>query len=426
MRRLTRYLETLAETCSRLPDTRTGRNTQYTMKDIGLAAFSLFFMQCPSFLSFQRELLERQGRSNAHTLFGLHKIPSDNHIRKQLDGVPPNHFHDVFDALIEDLRSKDGLGDLRRLDDRLLIALDGTEYFTSYQIHCEHCSTRPRSDGRTQYYHSVLAATVVAPGQSRVLPLPPEFLRPQDGHHKQDCERQAAKRWLAHHAPRMAALKPVYLGDDLYACQSVCEAIRNAQGSFILTCKPNSHKTLYEFIHNPKTHQQTQGTGHRKRTFRYRWAHAVPLRDGPDAMTVNWFEIEIVNPKGRVTYRNAFITNLEINASQVAELAAAGRARWKIENETFNVLKHRGYHLEHNFGHGKDTLSSVLVTLNLLAFALHTACDLTETQWQAARARAGTRTALFQALRVLTIYHLFPSWNHLFTLLTTEYTAQPP
>ena len=426
MKHLPRYLETLGEACARLPDDRRGQNIQYTMRDIGMAVFSLFFMQCPSFLHFQREWVERNGRSNAHTLFGLHKIPCDNHIRKKLDGVPSNHFDDVFYHVINDIDSNHGLQTMRRLDDRLLIALDGSEYFSSYQVHCKNCSTRKRSDGRTQYYHQVLAATVVAPGQSKVIPLAPEFIYPQDGHKKQDCERQAAKRWLAQQGPQVVNLNPIYLADDLYACQPIVKAILDAQGSFILNCKPSSHSTLYEFIHDPKTCQQTRGTGSRKRTYRYRWTHEVPLRDGSDALNVNWLEIEIVNPQGKVTYRNAFVTDLDVNEDNIADLAAAGRARWKIENETFNVLKHKGYHFEHNFGHGKKTLASVLVVLNLLAFALHTAGDLIETAWRVARARAGTRIGLFQALRVLTVYQLFSSWDDLFTLLTTDPPQRPP
>ena len=426
MRRLTRSLETLGEACARLPDRRHGRNTRYAMRDIGMAAFSLFFMQCPSFLAFQREWTARHGRSNAHTLFGLQKIPSDNHLRKQLDGVPPDPFDPVSHDLIKDIESQKGINDLRCLDDRVLIALDGTETFNSYRVHCPNGSIRQRANGQIQYHHSMLAATVVAPGQSKGLPLPPAFIRPQDGHKKQDCERPAVKRWLAHHDPQVSDLRPVTLGDDLYACQSVCQAILDAQGRFILTCKPDSHKTLYEYIHTPKTHQHTHGkTGDYQRTDRYRWVHEVPLRDHPDALTVNGVEIEIVNPKGKVTYHNAFVTDIKVDQSNIAELAAAGRTRWKIENETFNVLKNQGYHLEHNFGHGKNTLSSVRVVLNLLAFAVHTACDLVETAWRAARARAGTRSGLFHTLRVLTRYHLFSAWDDLFTLLIDP-TAQPP
>ena len=103
------------------------------------------------------------------------------------------------------------------------------------------------------------------------------------------------------------------------------------------------------------------------------------------------------------------------------------RARWKIENESFNVLKPHGYHLEHNFGHGNDTLASVLVVLNLLAFALHAAFELIETRWQQARQRLGARTRLFEHLRTVTAYQVLPSWNALIVLLATEGpAAQPP
>ena len=93
-------------------------------------------------------------------------------------------------------------------------------------------------------------------------------------------------------------------------------------------------------------------------THRYRWLTNLPIRDGKDPLTVNWLDIEIINTAGKVTCRNSFVTDLAVDRSNVAELAACGRARWKIENETFNVLKTNGHHLEHNFGHGKENLSA--------------------------------------------------------------------
>lgn len=425
MKHLARHLARLGACFARLPDPRRGRNTRYAMADIAMAALSVFFMQSPSFLAHQRTLAERHGRSNAHTLFGLERIPCDNHIRQLLDGVAPEHFDEEFYGLVEDLRAQDGLSPMRRLDARVLIALDGTQYFRSRKLHCPNCSTRKRGDGETEYFHQMVAATVVAPGQAHTLALPPAFVRPQDGAGKQDCERQAAKRWLQRHGPRCAELRPVYLGDDLYACQPVCQAMLDSGGDFLLTAKPDSHTTLYEYLHGialPE-HRSVSGRGARRRIHRYRWLSAVPLRDGDDALRVNWFEVTIERPDGRLTYRGTFVTSLEVNRDNVAELADCARARWKIENETFNVLKQHGYHLEHNFGHGKDTLASVLVVLNLLAFSLHAVCALTETLWQQARQRLGARTRLFEHLRSLTCYQLFPSWTALMSLLAG---ADPP
>ena len=153
----------------------------------------------------------------------------------------------------------------------------------------------------------------------------------------------------------------------------------------------------------------------------------LPIRDTDDALRVNWLAIESARPDGTVTYRGAFLTSLPVHRGNVAELAQCARARWKIENETFNVLKQHGYHLEHNFGHGKITLASVLVVLNLLAFALHTACELTESLWQQARQRLATRQRLFEHLRSITAYQAFPTWTALMTLLATGHAPpQPP
>ena len=105
------------------------------------------------------------------------------------------------------------------------------------------------------------------------------------------------------------------------------------------------------------------------------------------------------------------------------ELAACARARWKIENETFNMLKNNGYHLEHNFGHGKKTLSQILVVFNLLAFSMHTLCDVMEEMWQKARASCGTRVEFFSHLWSITAYVVFKNWH---SLMETILKREPP
>jgi hypothetical protein len=105
-------------------------------------------------------------------------------------------------------------------------------------------------------------------------------------------------------------------------------------------------------------------------------------------------------------------------------MAACGRARWKIENETFNVLKNSGYNLEHNFGHGKQHLAAILASLNLLAFAFHTVCEIADELWRAARQKLGPRYNFFNKLSAITAYLIFPSWEDL--LLTLAFAKPPP
>ena len=286
---------------------------------------------------------------------------------------------------------------------------------------------RRRADGGTEYFHTFLGASIVAPGHRQVLPLPPAFIAPQDGAEKQDCERNAAKRWLARHGAAVAPLRPIYLGDDLFACQPIVAAIQNAGGSFILTCKPSSHQTITEYLHGAELqeHRQTVCKRGKRTTTIYRWLDAVPLRATGDAIPVNWFSIEILDAKGQRTDFNSFVTDLAITPGSIAELAACGRARWKIENETFNVLKTNGYNLEHNFGHGKETLAGVLVTLNLLAFAFHTMAYLAVLEWRAAVIARGPAYRFFEHLRTITVYVLFRDWSHLLQSITVV-AIRPP
>src|SRR6266481_829307 len=251
------------------------------MADIGMAAFSVFFMQSPSFLDQQRRLLHGHGRSNCHTLFGMAAIPTDNHIRQMLDGVAPEHFRALFDRALGTVEAANGLAAFRRLGGRVLIALDGTEHFCSRKLHCPQCSHRRRADGEVEYFHRFLGAALVAPGHTCVLSLPPEFIVPQDGADKQDSEHAAAKRWLIANGPTVSGLRPIYLGDDLFACQPICAAVQAAGGNFIFVCKPQSHQTVSQYLNRVELdrHEQIGRIRRHRQHHVYRWMSQVPLRD---------------------------------------------------------------------------------------------------------------------------------------------------
>ena len=196
------------------------------------------------------------------------------------------------------------------------------------------CATRTRAGQPTEPFHTLLAATIVVPGHQHAVPLAPEFIVPQDGHDKQDCESRAVRRWLARHGPGLDRLDPVYLGDDLYAYQPVCEAVLAQGGHFLFTCKPSSHQTIQEYLTgiDLTEHVERVKRGKQRFTHRYRWLCEMPLRADEKALTVNWLQIEILDAVGAVTYRNSFVADLPVDAGSVAELAACGRARWKIES----------------------------------------------------------------------------------------------
>jgi hypothetical protein len=421
-RRFEHLVERWRSVAAGLPDRRTGQNCFYTMADLALSAFAVFFTQCPSFLSFQENMEKRCGRNNARSLFQIERIPCDNHIRQTLDPIEASHLFSLFDDLHEAFAETGLLEAMRAVQHTRLIALDATWYFSSQSenIHCPNCSCLRHAEGQITHFHSAITPVIVSPGHSQVVPLRPEFITPQDGQLKQDCEINAAKRWLVTHAARYSTGNDTLLGDDLYAHQPFCRQVLLHHFHFLFTCKPSSHAHLHGWVealppgralHTLKL--RIKGKGNRWEYHQYRWANQVPLTDRDDALKVNWCELTTTTGVGAVLYRNAFITDWEITAENVSGLAAAGRARWKIENESNNVLKTKGYHLEHNFGHGKEHLSSLLMTMNLLAFAWHTLLEVTDTSYQLVRAAVGARRKFFQHLEALTAYWFFENWEQL-------------
>lgn len=425
------------ERWSKLPDTRkTNNNKRYDIADGVQAAFAVFFMQSSSFLAHQRLLESENGKNNAHSLFQIEEIPSDPQIRNLLDPLNSAEFQEDYWYIIDELKAKKQIEQYQNELGTYAIALDGVAFFSSEKISCDKCLKREDRNGTEHYYHSAITPVFVKPGQAQVLSLPPEFIVPQDGKEKQDCERTASKRWLNQHHSHFEEHTISYLGDDLYANQPLCQLISETYHQyFIFVCKPESHAGLYEWIEfidkNDKlgklTHRQWNGKyGER---WQYRFAQQIPLRHGSDAMQVNWFELIISHEDtGKILYHNTFVTNHEVSLENVALLTRVGRTRWKIENENNNTLKTKGYHLEHNFGHGHQNLANVLATLNILAFLIHTVQEITEPIYQQLRHVLGKRKTFFEDLRALTRYMVFDTWDDLFLFMCNglNLKANPP
>ena len=230
-----------------LPDHRQkGPNTRYAIHDAAFGAFGIFFTQSPSFLEYQRRLQHTKGQNNAQTLLGVEQIPCDNQVRKLLDPIAPSHLDAVVVEVFEGLEQHRMFAHFRVLGGQLLVALDGTHSFSSTAIHCHTCLTRQLTNGQTLSYHAAITPVIVCPGQSQVIALPPEYIMPQDGHAKQDCERAAGKRWLGKHAAQVAPHGVTLLGDDLYSNQPFCALVLQHRCTFIFTCKPDSHPPLSE------------------------------------------------------------------------------------------------------------------------------------------------------------------------------------
>lgn len=231
----------IRRTFAQFTDPRKGKNTSYTLVDAGLSAFSVFFMQSPSFLEYQRSRDQWLGKNNAQTLFGVHDIPSDHPLRHRLDATEPGPVKPLFSYLFNALNQAGVVETSRSVNQTLRRAFDGTEYFSSHTLHGPNGSTRHHATGSVTYGHPALTPVRVKPGWDNVIPLAPECVRPQDGAEKQDGELNAAQRWWADCGGDYSPLGVTLLGDDRYGHEPFCRDALNRGFDFILVCKPASH-----------------------------------------------------------------------------------------------------------------------------------------------------------------------------------------
>jgi hypothetical protein len=415
-----------------LTDKRTGQNVQYRVNDAAQAAFAIFFMQSASFLAGQRHLRQSKGQSNAETVFQMERIPTDTHIRNLLDPVSPKELREEFRILLNELAIDGQLERWRVLNGRLAVSLDGVYYFTSRKISCGQCQTRELGEDNLLYTHSAITPVVVAPGNAHVLPYVPEFILPQDGQEKQDCEVNAAKRWVQREQPTLGRYRVLLLGDDLYSRQPLCTVVLENACDFIFVCHRDSHPALYAVVDavanlgRLPSHSQRYWNGKHGEIHTFRYLNELPLRADEEALSVNWCDLTVVHENtGEILYRNEWVTNLTLDEANTPEVVACGRARWKSENENNNVLKNHGYHLDHNFGHGQEHLSTTLLTLNLLAFLLHTIALITDEVYQQIRQALGARRTFFNDVRALMRYWIFTDWASLLRFMFVQLEIEP-
>jgi len=430
---LQQFFQASQEAWADLPDQRKpSPNTKYALSDAVNSAMSIFFMQSQSFLAHHQAMSgKKRGKQNLQTLFEVENVPSDNQIRNLLDPLPPTEFAPQFEWIWQELSRLGGLEMYKTSLNTRLIALDGMVYHSSTEISCACCSTRQDRSGKTHYYHSTLLPLMVQPNLEHVLTCFPEMITPQDGAEKQDCERNAAKRWLTNWSHLFDPHSITYLGDDLFCNQPLCQEVIDKKQHFLFVCKPDSHVELYRWLAalTPHEHDERRWNGRHGEIWRWQWVNQVPLRAGDEALLVNWCDLQITHEEsGEILYHNSWATNHTLDAHCIEAVCTYGRTRWKIENEGINVLKRKGYHVEHNFGHGSQHLAQVFLVLNLLAFLLHTALHLVDDLYQFLRQALHTRTTFFNDLRALCRYNRFPRWETLwlFMIESLEEDDVPP
>ena len=404
-----------------LIDDKREDNKSIELPDILMSAYAMFSLKHLSLLSFRK--IYSMDKRNLESVFQISKVPSDNQMREVIDGIASTDIKAVFPKVFNRLQRSKELEKFLFMDKYYLISGDGTEYFKSDKIGCDNCMQRNLKDGSKQNYHQFYGAAIVHPDIKQVIPLAPEPIVKQDGSTKNDCERNASKRWLADFRKAHPKLSGIIIEDALSSNAPHIREIMSRNLRFILGIKKSDHEFLFEHVKskeksdNVTEHTITEGD----KTHIFSFINNVPLNKSNQDLTVNFLEYWEINNKTEKTQHFSWVTDIKIKIKNVYDIMRGGRARWKIENEIFNTLKNQDYHFEHNYGHGKKNLSVNLAMLMMLAFLIDQTLEISCNLFRKALKKNGARIRLWSEIRELFNTYLFDSMNQIYEAIVFGY-----
>lgn len=423
-------LEILRNRFADVRDTRREGSVAYSMVDTLMAALAMFSLKEPSLLSFQ----ERKDEEAIDWLFGINRVPSDSTMREILDGIdiePLNEaFADIFHVLQRGGVLKKWLFD----QEHYLLAIDGTGYFCSTKIHCPHCLQKKSKNGTIEYHHQAVAAVICHPETREVIPLAVEPIVKQDGESKNDCERNATARLLGRIRRLYPKLKLIVVEDGLASNAPHIADLQRFNMRYLLGAKPGDHEYLFEQVIeacDQSREELIQVMDQKQKTVasETQFIRDLALNKSHPDLRVNFLQhYEYDGPTGEVSKQFSWVTDMEVRRHKILLYQRGGRSRWRVENETFNTLKNQGYHYEHNYGHGKENLSTVLMLLMFLAFLVDQVQQACCPLFQAVLGKLKTRCKLWDHLRSHVRHFRFRSFYELWSvvLLGSAKNLHPP
>jgi len=395
-----------------------------SLTDALMSAFAMFSLKSPSLLAFDKERVE----GNLQTIYGIEHAPCDTYRRERIDPVSPESLRPVFQGVLRQLQRGKALEPMLFLHGAYLLALDGTGYFSSKTIHCQSCLHKVHRNGSITYYHQMLGAAIIHPDFREVIPLMPEPIVKPDGTANNDCERNAAKRFLVKLRQDHPHLNFIVTEDSLSSNAPHIETLHDHDCHSILGVKEGDHAYLFQQVQaaeeagrmtDYERHDRPAGVVHR-----FRFVNDVPLNASRADVRVNCIEYWEMG-KDKVQHFS-WVTDVRVSKRNVYKLMRGGRARWKIENETFNTLKNQGDNLEHTYGHGEQNLSVVFAMLMMLAFLVDQTQQLCCALFRAVWTKLGSKRLVWERMRALVYGYHLESMRELLEALFYGYERHRP
>jgi hypothetical protein len=415
--------ENLRQRFMQLTDSRDPKRIVIPLVDAVMSGVAMFTLKIPSMLALDSYRSSTIHAKNLSSLFGIQKMPSDTSMREILDEVNPDELRVGFKDVFHELQRGKALEQYTFIDGRYLLALDGTGYFSSPKVHCPSCMEKKQKDGTVSYYHQMVAGVLIHPDIKSVIPLCPEPIIKQDGESKNDCERNASARILKKIKEDHPRLKLIITEDGLSSNAPHIRDLKSHGMSFILGAKPGDHKFLFEEFSLAGSRTKEVVIRDEKSVQYLRFVNGLQLNQSNEDVIINFLEYTQCMP-GKKNLTFTWVTDIEITEKNAYQIMRGGRARWKIENETFNTLKNQGYEFEHNYGHGHKNLSVNLAFLMMLAFLVDQSQLLTSKVVQLALQKNRSLSEFYRMIRSLFDVFLFENWLELYEALAYGFDSK--
>ncbi|MEM8529147.1 MAG: transposase [Bacteroidota bacterium] len=386
---------------SRIQDKRAD-NKGILLSDALLSGFAMFSLKDRSLLYFDNKRTAR--KENLKKVYKIKRAPSDSGMRTILDDVEVKPLQKLFKSLVNKLRQKGFWKAYEYYQGHLICSVDGVHHFSSECIGCAHCLEYSKSNGKQEFRHYLLSGSIVHPDKKAVMPVIHEPILRQDGSEKNDCERNASKRLLPELRKQFPKEKMIIVEDALSANGPHIRALQAEDFRFVIGVKPEGNAYLFKLMDRMEAHEQGRVHHHTEQKdgllHHYRYANDLPLNADNRDIRVNFITYRQVDPSGKKSDQVfSWITDFKLRKTNLYRIMRIGRSRWKIENETFNTLKNQAYNFEHNFGHGKNNLCTILVLLMMLAFFTDQIQQAINPLFIAAWQKSKSKIALWEEIR---------------------------
>jgi hypothetical protein len=402
-------------------------NTKYSWEDCIMSGLAIFMLKSPSLLQFDIDSKNHTSvvYKNLTNLFGVKEVPSDTCLRKRLDEIPAHNLRIAFKKIFALMQRGGLLEQYRYLDNYYILSIDGTGQYSSANINCDNCCEKHHHNGQVTYYHHMLGAAIVHPEHKTVIPLAPEPIIKHDGKTKNDCERNASKRLLQQLRIEHPHLKIIIVEDSLSSNHPHLALLDQLHMEYIIGVKAGDHEYLFDSIKHAKPTIFTY-LDDKKIKHEFSCYYSMPINYEHYDYTVNILMYTETTSKGKVT-NWSWVTKLPLTEENVFKIMRAARARWRIENETFNTLKNQGYNFEHNYGHGYKNLCSVMTMLMILAFLIDQVQQACCGIYQQARHKSGgTLRVFFENIRAFFRRFVWQNFQQLLEFIGDIINAPPP